>query len=154
MTDQISQQQLAEYSEAFELYDVEDKGAVPLTSLGLVLQTLGLQIPEASLLMLKEKKIEDGEDEVDFTDFLMLVTQGYTEDELVEDKVDARRRQLTAALSLFDHNGDGYIQNSDFRKSMGHVLEEKEMESILKEGDVADTGRIQYKVLLEKWFSH
>ena len=60
MTETLSQQVLVEYSEAFSMYDFQGNGTVDVDKLDLVLKTLGVSVPSATLMALQQKKFEEG----------------------------------------------------------------------------------------------
>ena len=61
MTDSLSQQQIAEYIEAFDIFDVEGEGRLPLDTVPCVLNALGRQPIEYNIASLQRTKREEGE---------------------------------------------------------------------------------------------
>jgi calmodulin len=148
MTEAISQQLLVELAEAFELYDVEGDGTIPVTQLDLVVKTLGITIPEASLLAMKQRKIDEGDSKVSYTELLHLVTLQHTETEHEDSLLASRATTLRDAFSLFDPSGAGVISTVDFRKALRDGLKDAEIDALTRKADPNGSGKINYLALV------
>ena len=150
MTETITQQQLVEYAEAFELFDVEGEGNVPLSAIDLIVKSLGVAVPAASLLAMKQRKIDEGEEICSFTEFLHLMQHGQTESEYADSHAHARAAELRAALAIFDPAGTGNISIVDFRKSVRDALKDTEIDALVKKADPQQKGTIAYEALVDE----
>ena len=150
MTEGIPQPLLVEYAEAFELFDVAGEGTVPVGSIDLILKSLGVAVPAASLLAMKQRKVDEGEEKVSFTEFLHLVTHGQTESEYDEHHAAGRAAALREALAMFDPSGSGFISVVDFRKSVRDVLKDSEVDALVKKADPQQKGHIAYEGLVNE----
>eukprot|EP01063_Lacrimia_lanifica_P038500 TRINITY_DN8213_c0_g1_i3.p3 TRINITY_DN8213_c0_g1~~TRINITY_DN8213_c0_g1_i3.p3 ORF type:complete len:159 (+),score=64.32 TRINITY_DN8213_c0_g1_i3:61-537(+) len=147
----VSDHQLAEFREAFEMYDLEGTGAVPLTSLGLVLNSLGLYPTQSTLDSLKAKKAMDGESVVTFQEFSHLVTHHETMEETQQQEAESKAVQLQKAFALWDPEGTGLIKGAggtdspvaQFMKVMGEAFEAAELEAMVSSCKTED-GSIRY----------
>lgn len=148
MTSAIPHQQLVEFAEAFELYDVDGEGSIPVTKLDLVVKTLGIAIPEAALLAMKQRKVDEGELNVDFTEFLHLVTLNQTVSEHTDGSAEQRAHSLRGALGMFDPQGTGFITVVDFRKAMRDSLKDAEIDTLVRKADPSGSGKIAYNELV------
>jgi calmodulin len=86
----------------------------------------------------------DGSGEIDFYEFVTLMAHK------MEDADDDRRTR--AAFSLFDHSGDGYIDEAELRNIMINVGEPVTIEDcrgVLRELDRDGDGRINYEEFCE-----
>jgi calmodulin len=149
MTESISQAQLLEYSEAFELYDQSGNGTIPVAQIGFVTASLGQKIPAATLEAIQKRKLADGETTVTFEEFLFLMQTGGTTSDYEDDKVKARSRTLKAALGLFDPSQSGTISIVDLRKALRDVMKETEIEGLIKKADPNGSGRVDCGYLAE-----
>ena len=144
----IPQQRLVEYAEAFEMFDLEGEGSIPVTQIDYVLRALGVATPEATVLNMKQRKVDEGEDTVTFTEFLHLVAHNQTESEFAVAKVEDRAAQLRHALGLFDAQQTGVISAVDFRKALRDTLKDGEIDALVRKADPSGSGKIAYSELV------
>lgn len=149
MTEHISQELLAEYAEAFSMYDVHDTNTIPVEKLELVLNTLGVAVNAASLLMMQQRKLNEGEKEVSFEEFLYLMQTGNTESAMEEQHLEDRSSALRSALGLFDVSSTGVISVVDLRRALRDALKDTEIEDLVKQSDPNGTGKINVEYLAE-----
>ena len=149
MTDKISQELLQEYAEAFEMYDVEGNGTIPVNQIELVLKSLGIKVHQATLLQLQNRKVQEGDGEVTFEEFLYLMQTGGTPNDYDENAAQDRSQKLKAALSLFDPSQSGTISVVDLRKALRDIMKENEIEELVKRADVGNSGRVECGYLAE-----
>lgn len=148
MTESIPHQQLVELAEAFELYDLEGSGEIAVTQIDLVLKTLGAIVPEATVLAMKQRKLDEGSTTVNFSELLHLVAHQRTETEFEEERLHDRAAALEKALSLFDQQNTGFIAAVDFRKALRDSLKDAEIDALLRKADPSNSGRIAYRQLV------
>ena len=106
----LADQHEQEYREAFDLYDVEGKGSVPLGHIGLILHSLGLAPIPSSLENLKEKKILEGESTVTYREFAHLVQHEETITETLRIESEGRAASLQKSFYSWDPAGVGLIK--------------------------------------------
>lgn len=148
MTEAIPQQLLVELAEAFELYDVEGNGTIPVKQMDLVLKTLGIVYPEAAMLAIKQRKIDEGDVNVSFTELLHLITHQHTETEHDELNMEQRASALRTAFALFDPASTGIISTVDFRKALREGLKDAEIDALTRKADPNGSGKINYNALV------
>eukprot|EP01059_Diplonema_ambulator_P027061 TRINITY_DN4469_c0_g1_i1.p1 TRINITY_DN4469_c0_g1~~TRINITY_DN4469_c0_g1_i1.p1 ORF type:complete len:156 (+),score=62.36 TRINITY_DN4469_c0_g1_i1:68-535(+) len=101
----LSEEQIQEYRHVFQLFDSDNSGAICLKELGSAMKSLGMKPTDQELEdMVKEVDI-DGGGEIEFDEFLHLVSKQVTEPELLE--------QLERVFHKFDDDKDGYINSTD-----------------------------------------
>ena len=101
MADNLTEEQIAEFKEAFSLFDKDGDGTITTKELGTVMRSLGQNPTEAELQDMINEVDADGNGTIDFPEFLSLMARKMkdtdTEEELVE------------AFKVFDRDGNGLI---------------------------------------------
>jgi calmodulin len=99
MADQLTEEQTAEFKEAFALFDKDGDGTISTKELGTVMNSLGQKPTIAELeAMIKEVDI-DGNGEIDFGEFLTMMAKKLKETDLEED--------IREAFRVFDVKNSG-----------------------------------------------
>ena len=149
MTEAINQELLHEYAEAFEMWDVEGEGFIPLEHIDHVLNALGQKVHHATLQSIQQRKKAEGDKTVSFEEFLYLLQTGGTSGDFEEAAGRDRSSKLKSALSLFDPSQSGTISVVDLRKALRDVMKDHEIEELLKKADTNGNGRIDCGFLAE-----
>ena len=101
MADNLTEEQIAEFKEAFSLFDKDGDGTITTKELGTVMRSLGQNPTEAELQDMINEVDADGNGTIDFPEFLSLMARKMkdtdTEEELVE------------AFKFFDRDGNGEL---------------------------------------------
>merc|ERR1711870_148944 len=86
--DQLTEEQIAEFKEAFSLFDKDGDGTITTKELGTVMRSLGQNPTEAELQDMINEVDADGNGTIDFPEFLSLMARKMkdtdTEEELIE----------------------------------------------------------------------
>ncbi|AFZ79692.1 calmodulin, putative [Theileria equi strain WA] len=140
MADQLSEEQIAEFKEAFSLFDKDGDGSITTKELGTIMRSLGQNPTEAELQDMINEIDTNGSGAIDFPEFLILMArkmkEGDTEEELVQ------------AFKVFDRDGNGFISAQELRHVMtnlGEKLTNEEVDEMLREADVDGDGKINYE---------
>jgi calmodulin len=150
MTSQISQQQLVEYSEAFSLYDIDDTNSIAVARLQMVVNTLGITLPQAKVDEILTRKADEGDANITFEEFLYLVGPENTSVwQHTENSGRARSKKLQAALGVFDTQGYGIISTVDLRRALREALHDHEIDDLVKKVDPKQTGKVDVQSLAE-----
>ena len=75
MAESLSEEQVAEYKEAFELFDQDGSGTITLAELKTVMKNLGLNPSDNELLEMINEVDADGNGTIEFTEFLNLMAR-------------------------------------------------------------------------------
>ena len=148
MTANLTEEQIAEFKEAFQIFDKDGDGSITTKELGTVMRSLG-QIPsEETLNQMIQEVDQDGSGTIDFKEFLGLMEkklrENDTEDELIE------------AFRVFDRDGNGLISAQELRFVMttaGEKLEEDEIDDLIREADINGDGYIDYEEFVKAMMS-
>lgn len=136
----LSEDQVAEFKEAFMLFDKDEDGAITMAELGVVMRSLGQRPTETELRDMVNGVDQDGNGSIEFNEFLQMMSKKMKgaegEDELRE------------AFRVFDKNNDGLISNSELRHVMtnlGEKLSDEEVDDMIKEADIDGDGMVNYE---------
>ncbi|OII76056.1 calmodulin [Cryptosporidium andersoni] len=140
MAEQLTEEQIAEFKEAFSLFDKDGDGSITTKELGTVMRSLGQNPTEAELLDMINEIDTDGNGTIDFPEFLSLMARKMKDTD-TED-------ELTEAFSVFDRDGNGFISAAELRHVMtnlGEKLTDEEVDEMIREADVDGDGQIMYE---------
>ena len=114
--EELSDEQIEEFKEAFSVFDPENKGYIPSKELGNLLRNLGIYITNEEKNEYIEKYAHDIEKNISFHDFLKIVFEKIS-DTKIED-------ELLEAFNLFEHDKKKEIDIDNFEKDFQHYLPE------------------------------
>ncbi|CAL9041945.1 unnamed protein product [Musa banksii] len=171
MAEQLTDDQIAEFKEAFSLFDKDGDGlilSIPLCchpllpldlalftgcittkELGTVMRSLGQNPTEAELQDMINEVDADGNGTIDFPEFLNLMARKMKDTDSEE--------ELKEAFRVFDKDQNGFISAAELRHVMtnlGEKLTDEEVDEMIREADVDGDGQINYdefvKVMMAK----
>jgi calmodulin len=140
MADELTEEQIAEFKEAFSLFDKDGDGTITTKELGTVMRSLGANPTEAELKDMIEEIDVDGDGTVDFPEFLTLMARKMKD-------VDSEE-EIIEAFKVFDKDGNGFISAAELRHIMtnlGEKLTDEEADEMIREADVDGDGMINYE---------
>eukprot|EP00244_Chara_vulgaris_P010646 TRINITY_DN4971_c0_g1_i1.p2 TRINITY_DN4971_c0_g1~~TRINITY_DN4971_c0_g1_i1.p2 ORF type:complete len:148 (+),score=41.55 TRINITY_DN4971_c0_g1_i1:343-786(+) len=135
----LTEKQVADFKEAFSLFDRDRDGSILCKEVGTVMRALGLNPTEADLADMVKMYADQGKTALNCDDFLDLMSKNLKEQS--ED-------ELKSAFKVFDKDNDGLIAADELRHimtSLGEVLSAEEVDEMMKEADAKGTGQIQYE---------
>jgi Ca2+-binding EF-hand superfamily protein len=127
----LSQAELEDLQDAFQLFDTENKGIIAVPELREVLQSLALEsgIPSKNSIMsrifLAMKKIPDDQN-LTLDDFIRLLTEPDPND---------KRDEIQKVFDMFDVDNKGFIDQEDIRKiaiELGETMADEELEEMIQ----------------------
>jgi len=139
-TPELTEDQIAEFKEAFALFDKDGDGTITTKELGTVMRSLGLNPTEAELQDMINEVDGDGNGTIDFAEFLVLMAKRIKDTDSEE--------ELKEAFKVFDKDGNGYISAAELRHVMtnlGEKLTDEEVDEMIREADVDNDGQINYE---------
>ncbi|XP_025801810.1 esterase CG5412-like [Panicum hallii] len=149
MADQLTDDQIAEFKEAFSLFDKDGDGCITTKELGTVMRSLGQNPTEAELQDMINEVDADGNGTIDFPEFLNLMARKMKDTDSEE--------ELKEAFRVFDKDQNGFISAAELRHVMtnlGEKLTDEEVDEMIREADVDGDGQINYeefvKVMMAK----
>merc|ERR1712083_734748 len=140
MVDQLTEEQIAEFKEAFSLFDRDGDGTITTKELGTVMKSLGQNPNEQELEEMINEVDLDQNGTINFEEFLGMMAAKMKNTDSDE--------ELREAFKVFDEDGNGYINLSELRQVMtnlGEKLSEEEVEMMIKEADIDGDGLVNYE---------
>jgi len=136
---QFNEDQIAEFQEAFLLYDNRGDGKIPVSLIGDVMRALGQNPTESEVKKLVHEHRAD--ERVSFEVFLPILQAicGRRSTDTTEDFVEGLRH--------FDKDGNGFISSAELRHlltTLGERLNDEEVEQLLV-GQEDSHGNINYE---------
>ena len=136
----LTEEQIAEFKEAFQIFDKNGDGSITTKELGTVMRSLGQNPSDDEIKGMIEKVDLDKSETIDFKEFLGLMAtkmkEGNTEDALIE------------AFRKFDRDGNGKISSYELKyvmKMKGMELNDQEIQTLIQEADTDGDGYIDYQ---------
>ena len=148
MADQLTEDKIAEFKEAFNLFDKNGDGTITTKELGTVMRSLGQNPTEAELQdMVKEVDVDDN-GTIDFPEFLTMMARKMKDSDSEE--------EIKEAFSFFDKDGDGYISAAELRNArtnLGEKVTDEEVDEMIREADIDGDGKVSYEEFLKMMMS-
>ncbi|CAG9822779.1 unnamed protein product [Phaedon cochleariae] len=124
MADQLTEEQIAEFKEAFSLFDKDGDGTITTKELGTVMRSLGQNPTEAELQDMINEVDADGNGTIDFPEFLTMMARKMKDTDSEE--------EIREAFRVFDKDGNGFISAAELRHVMTNLGEKlTDEESVL-----------------------
>ncbi|GJN14783.1 hypothetical protein PR202_gb01642 [Eleusine coracana subsp. coracana] len=144
MADQLTDEQIAEFKEAFSLFDKDGDGQIATEELVTALRSLGLNVDEAEAqrLLSDATDVSSAGGAIDFTAFLSVAARKMAGG----GKQTAER--LAGCFDVFDDGRSGSIPAEQLRQVMtshGDRLTEEEADAMVREADPRGEGRVEYR---------
>lgn len=136
---ELSEEEIADLKEAFGMFDIDGDGTVTLTELREVMRSLGQDPTDAELVEMISSVDDNGDNEIDFEEFLVLMAGRIGERD--PDK------ELRDAFRVFDVDGSGSISRDELQKLMkqlGQNLTDGELDAMMNEVDTDGDGEISF----------
>uniref|UniRef100_A0A8C9J956 Calmodulin 2 n=1 Tax=Piliocolobus tephrosceles TaxID=591936 RepID=A0A8C9J956_9PRIM len=140
MADQLTEEQIAEFKEAFSLFDKDGDGTITTKELGTVMRSLGQNPTEAELQDMINEVDADGNGTIDFPEFLTMMARKMKDTDSEE--------EIREAFRVFDKDGNGYISAAELRHVMtnlGEKLTDEEVDEMIREADIDGDGQVNYE---------
>ena len=146
----LSEEEVMEIKEAFDLFDAEGKGYIEPRELRDAMQSLGLD-ERSKIIYEMISEIDEETDRLDFKEFLNLMTARMSEKDSRED--------IKKIFKLFDEDSKGYITAANLKKlskDLGEATDDLELQEMIERADADGDGRVTfedfYNILTKKTF--
>lgn len=139
MVETLTADQIQEFRQAFDIIDRNGDGVITVDDLAAVMRAIG-QSPTANELQDMIREVDaDGNDTIDFTEFLALMSRQMRQSD-IED-------ELREAFRVFDRDTDGFITPNELRSlliSLGLDSSAEVVRRMINEADKNRDGKIDY----------
>lgn len=146
----VPEEELAEYREAFNLFDKDGSGTITTDEFIKVLKNLGQKVSKEEAEKICTDLDADGSGEVDFDEFVSYMQKMKAESEELSEEDKVKR-----AFRTFDLNGDGTISKDEFRyilKGLGDdKFSEEEVDQLFREADIDNDQKLNYNEFVDYW---
>jgi calmodulin len=135
----LTPEQIAEFREAFNIFDKDGDGRITAKELGTVMRSLGQNPSEAELQDMVNEVDIDGNGTIEFDEFLYMMSRQMREGDTEAEIIDAFR--------VFDKDGDGKITAAELThimKNLGEPLTQEEVDEMIAQADTNKDGIIDY----------
>ena len=140
----LSEQQIRDYKEAFSIFDKDGDGTITIHELSTVLQSLGQNPTEEELEEIIREVDIDGNGEVDFNEFVLLMSKRL--------KATEQEDNLQDAFNIFDESGNGEIVASNLfnvLQKLGENITLEEINEMISQIDINGDGKIDYSEFVQ-----
>ncbi|TDG48694.1 hypothetical protein AWZ03_004806 [Drosophila navojoa] len=139
-THSLNQEQEADLTLAFSLFDTNNTGIIPMKQLKDIMHAVAHNPPEHELQDYYNEYDPDGTDELYLSDFLHIMSVRY-EGQTPEDEV-------ILAFKVFDREDNGWIHENEFKHIMsayGDEMDEDDLDQIVLDANSNTEGNIIYR---------
>lgn len=139
MVETLSAEQIQEFRQAFDIMDRNQDGVITVDDLNAVMRAIGQSPTHAELQDMIREVDADGNENIDFTEFLALMSRQMRQSD-IED-------ELREAFRVFDHDGDGFITAQELRSlliSLGLESSPEIIRRMIGEADRNHDGKVDF----------
>jgi calmodulin len=136
----LSEDQIFEFKEAFQIFDKDGDGSITTKELGTVMRALGQNPSEDDINQMIKEVDSDNNGTIDFREFLGLMAK-----EL--ENGDDSDENFLEIFRLIDEDKNGKLSPSELRYGIlrsGKKISKEEIDDMIKEADMDDDGFIDY----------
>ena len=127
----LSVDEIVEIKKAFDIFDTDQSGAISVQELLKAMTNLGFDSKNPSIFNMISDMDEDGSGEIEFDEFLDMMTARISEHNTKED--------LERIFKLFDEDRTNEISFANLKKvaeELGEQISEEELREIIKRADL------------------
>ncbi|KAK2162458.1 hypothetical protein LSH36_98g03025 [Paralvinella palmiformis] len=136
----LTDEQIAEIHEAFQLFDKDGSGVISTKELGMAMRSLGQNPTEDQLMAMINEVDVDGSGTVDFPEFVQMMANRI--------QCTDSEEEIREAFRVFDKDDKGSISTDELRFVMSHIpgqLDEADIDQMIEEVDLDQDGKITYE---------
>ena len=144
----IPEDKIAEYKEAFDMFDKDGSGTISVTEIVKIMKNFGYPIKKSEAQQMIADIDDNGDGELDFEEFVTIM-------EKQKNYVDETDEELVLrAFKSFDHDHDGKITNYEFKyilTQMGNKFSEDELNQLFETCNLDINGTLTYQDFINFW---
>merc|ERR1712070_1218153 len=137
MAAKMSDKEIAECKEAFDLFDADNGGTIDIEELGTAMTALGFTPKKAEIKKMVDDLDKDGDGTIDFEEFMMLMSGKMSDKDAKAD--------MQKAFKLFDADGAGKISFKQLKAvatELGESMSDADLQGMMDEADTDGDGVI------------
>ena len=145
----LSVDEVEEIKEAFDLFDTDNSGAIAVNELTSAMKSLGFDVKNAVVFQMVEELDADGSGEIEFGEFLDIMTARLNEK--------TSRDDINRVFNLFDKDRNGDLEVDDLTrvcKDVGEDVSAEDIREIIQRADLDGDGVVNmedfYNVITKK----
>lgn len=145
----LSDEQIEEYKDAFSLFDRDNNGIITTRELSAIMRSLGFNPTEEELQTMINNVDYDGNGVIDFPEFVKLMED--------QKKPDEREADMMLAFRIFDADNKGYIESAELRYiilNMDNKIPQDELDELISIADLGRDRKITYQEFLDLVENH
>ena len=142
--DNLTDEQIIEFREAFQAFDKDGNGSITTKELGTVMRSLGQNLSEAEIKEMIDIVDEDKNGTIDFQEFLHLMARKM--------KIIGKEEELLDAFNILDRDGSGKISKYELRyiiMSTDSKIKGDDIEDIIKTIGTDEEGKIDLQDFID-----
>jgi calmodulin len=140
----LTEEQVSEFKEAFDLFDKNGDGRIPTKELGTMMRSLGQNPSDSELRDMIDEVDADNTGTIGFTEFLTMTARKVNETDSEED--------IKEVFKIFDRDASGLISAAELRQvmtSLGENLTDDEIDEMIREAGQEGDGQIDYNEFVQ-----
>merc|ERR1711981_75078 len=143
MADGLSDQQINEIREAFELFDTDGSGSIDAKELKVAMRALGFEPKKEEIRKMVSELDKDGDNTIDFDEFMAMMSGKMSGKDAKE--------EILKAFKLFDDDETNKISVKNLKrvaKELGENMGDDELQEMIDEADTDGDGEINEEEFL------
>jgi len=139
-TNELSQEEIDIYRQAFETFDTDKTGDITVSELAAVFRSLGQNPSETELQDIISEVDTDRDGTISFSEFISMMTRKTSTTDI--------EAEIKAAFNVFDSDKCGYIKADELKSvmsSIGETLTDSEVEEMINLVDTNGDGKISFE---------
>jgi len=148
----LTDDEIEELRQAFDLFDTDGSGTIDPKELRAAMQSLGFEAKNQTIYQMIKDIDKDGTGEIDFDEFLDLMTSRLAGSDTKED--------VQKIFELFDDDKTGYISLQNLKRvarELGENMDDAELLEMIERADADQDGQISpdefLSIMTQKTFS-
>merc|ERR1712010_241551 len=136
-TVKMSDKEIAECKEAFDLFDVDSGGTIDAEELGTAMTALGFNPKKQEIKKMVDDLDKDSDGTIDFDEFMILMSGKMSEKDAKAD--------MAKAFKLFDADGTGKVTFKNLKAiagELGEAMSDGDLQGMMDEADTDGDGAI------------
>eukprot|EP01083_Nonionella_stella_P034740 94990_1 len=134
---EMSQEEMQEVKEAFNLFDTDNSGTIDVKELKAAMRALGFEVKKEEIRNMLMEFDKDGSGEIEFDEFIQMMSPRMASRDTKE--------EIMKVFKLFDEDDTGYITFRNLKRicqELGEDLTDEEIQEMVDEADRAGNGQV------------